>query len=239
MKKIKILYEDKDILAIDKPAGILTCPDERSDEETIFDIFKKKYPKLEVVHRLDKDTSGVLLLAKNKKAHEFLKRQFQNHEIKKVYHAVVAGKFKNVEGTINKPIGRSPADFRKRLAGRGARGLLREAVTKYKVLKEFTSPQPSPHKREGDKFSYLEVYPRTGRTHQIRVHMKFFNHPIVGDTLYNPSKSSLPNLPLSKREEKGGGRMMLHAKSIEFKNLKSETVKVESPIPVLFKKIVK
>src|SRR3989344_1758553 len=114
--RIKILYEDSNILAIDKPSGVLVHSDSRSKEETIQDYFLKKYPKLEVVHRLDLETSGVLLLAKNKKAHEFLKKQFVDRQIKKIYVAIVTGSVKNDRGVINKPIGRSPADFRRRLA---------------------------------------------------------------------------------------------------------------------------
>ena len=139
--KIKVLYEDKDILAINKPSGILVHPDERSKEKTILDLFLKKYPKLEIVHRLDKETSGVMLLAKNKKAHEFLKKQFMNREVKKVYIAIVSGWVKNDRGIINKPIGRSPKDFRRWLSGRGARGTMRDAITEYKVLKRFMAPR--------------------------------------------------------------------------------------------------
>lgn len=213
--KIKILYEDKDILAIDKPSGILVHPDERTEGETIYDIFVKKYPKLEIVHRLDRETSGVMLLAKNKKAYEALKEQFQNRKIKKVYNAIVTGDFKNERGVINKPIGRSPRDFRRWLAGRGARGELRQAITEYKVLKRL----------EG--FTFIEVRPKTGRTHQIRVHMKYLNHPVVCDSLYNP-EGECP---------KGLKRMALHALSIEFKDLKGHTLKIESPLPKEFKKL--
>ena len=219
--KIKVLYEDKDILAIDKPIGILVHEDGRSKEKTILDLMQKKYPKVEVVHRLDKETSGVLLLAKNKKAHEFLKEQFQDRLIKKVYHAVVCGYMKNDRGFIKKAIGRSPNDFRKWLAGRGARGELREAETFYRVLK--------PLNIASHKFSYLEVRPKTGRTHQIRVHMKYLNHPVVGDMLYNEDGLKI----------KGVKRMMLHAHTIEFKNLKGEMVKVESALPLPFKKLLK
>jgi len=228
-KNIKVLYEDVDILAIEKPSGILVHPDQRNKEKTILDLFLKKYPKLEIVHRLDKETSGVMLLAKNKKAYEFLKQQFQNRTIKKVYHAIVSGHFKNNHGVINKPIGRSPVDFRRHLAGRGARGELREAITEYTVIKEFTSPPPSPYKGEGGKFTYLEIKPKTGRTHQIRVHMKYLSHPIVCDSLYNPDAPCPKEL----------SRLGLHAKSIEFKNLKGKTIKVESPLPLQFKKLIK
>ena len=216
--KIKVLYEDKDILAIDKPSGVLV------------DAILAEYPKFILAHRLDKETSGVLLLAKNEKAYEFLKRQFKNREVKKIYHAVVVGDIKKDSGIINKPIGRSPRDFRRRLAGRGARGEMREAVTEYKVLKRFGTPSK--------KFTYLEVKPKTGRTHQIRVHLKFFNYPVVGDTLYNPKGLPLPNLPL-RRGRSGGGipRMMLHAFSIEFKNLSGKIIKVESSLPKEFQKI--
>jgi len=215
--KIKILYEDSSILAIDKPSGILVHPDKRSKEKTIRDIFLKKYPKLEIVHRLDKDTSGVMLLAKNKKAHEFLKEQFQNRTVKKIYNTIVSGRFKNDRGIINKPIGRSPKDFRRWLSGRGARGELREAETSYKVLKRLKN------------FTFLEVRPKTGRTHQIRVHMKFINHPVVCDSLYNPQGVCPKDLK----------RLALHAASIEFKDMKGQIVKIESKLPLEFQKMLK
>jgi len=226
--KIKVLYEDSNILAIDKPSGILVHPDGKSKEKTILDLFLKKYPKMEIVHRLDRDTSGVMLLAKNKKAHEFLKKQFQDREIKKTYLAIVSGSVKNDRGVINKPIGRSPRDFRRYLAGRGARGEMREAITEYKVLKRFSAQSGSASGGEVSKFTYLEIKPKTGRTHQIRVHLKFLNHPVVCDSLYNPDNPC----------PKGISRLALHAKSIEFKDLKGKTVKIESPLPKEFKKVV-
>jgi len=252
MKKINVLYEDKDILAIDKPAGILVCPDGRSDKETIFDIFLKKYPELGVVHRLDKETTGVLLLAKNEKAHEFLKKQFADRTIKKTYLAIVNGWPKSDHGKIDKPIGRSPSDFRRRLAGRGARGEMREAVTEWRVIKRMTLPiNPDKKLINSDigvhqkkisdigKFSVLELNPKTGRTHQIRVHLKYLSYPIVCDPLYNP-KGACP---------KGLDRMGLHAKSIEFSALggsasggktpSGKVTKVESPTPKEFEKMLK
>ncbi|MBI2630647.1 hypothetical protein HYW73_00305 [Candidatus Nomurabacteria bacterium] len=156
-----------------------------------------------------------------------------------MYIAIVSGSVKNDRGVINKPIGRSPKDFRRYSAGRGARGEMREAETFYKVLKRLTLPldpsglkatSPSQGRKNAGSsvFTVLEVRPKTGRTHQIRVHMKYLNHPIVGDALYNPKGLPLP----------GGGRMMLHAKSIEFRNLKGETIKIESPLPKEFKKLI-
>jgi 23S rRNA pseudouridine1911/1915/1917 synthase len=239
--KIKVLYEDKDILAIDKPSGISVHADGRSKNKTITDWVLKNYPKMKnvgeneiyenkkikteikkpgIVHRLDRDTSGVLLLAKNEKAYQFLKSQFQNREIKKTYHAIVSGWLKEERGIINKPIGRSPTDFRRYSATRGARGEMREAITRYVVLKRF--------KVSKNKFTYLEIKPKTGRTHQIRVHMKSIDHPVVCDSLYNPN-SVCP---------KGIKRLALHAKSIEFKDLKGKIVKVESILPREFSKVV-
>jgi 23S rRNA pseudouridine1911/1915/1917 synthase len=261
--KIKILYEDANFLVIDKPAGIAAHADGRSKEKTITDWVLKNYPKIKgvgepvtfnekeidrpgIVHRLDKDTSGVFIIVKTPKAFAYFKKQFMERTIKKVYHAIVSGSVKLDHGTINNPIGRSPSDFRKRLAGRGARGEMREAVTEYKVLKRFRAkcaenfyPRGTHSVLEEGRsgknfecispFTYLEIKPKTGRTHQIRVHMKYLNHPVVADTLYNP------NSPCPK----GITRLALHAKSIEFKDLKGKIIKIESPIPVMFKKVVK
>ena len=229
--KIKVLYEDSNILAIDKPSGILVHPDQKSKAETILDLFLKKYPKLEIVHRLDFETSGVMLLAKNKKAHEFLKKQFKDRTIKKTYYTIVSGSVRNDRGIINKPIGRSPKDFRRHLAGRGARGEMREAITEYRVLKRFTSGK--------NKFTYLEIKPKTGRTHQIRVHMKYLNHPVVCDSLYNPRPNDGSVGQAEGPSLKGISRLALHARSIEFRNLKDKTIKVESVLPKEFGKVVK
>lgn len=266
--KIKVLYEDKDILVIDKPSGILVHPDNHNKERTILDWVLKKYKKAELVHRLDRETTGAMIISKNQKAHEFLKKQFsapalglkskrvladRQDRVNKTYVAIVNGHVKNDHGVVNKPIGRSPRDFRRWLAGRGARGELREAITEYKVLKRFKAPyvqnfSGSSHNRVWDgshtdknsertaPFTYLEVRPKTGRTHQIRVHMKFLNHPVACDSLYNPGAAC----------PKGLSRLALHAKSIEFNlpagkqgNLKGKTIKVESPVPLEFKKIIK
>lgn len=232
--KLKILYENKDILAIDKPAGISVHGDGRNDVETLADLILKEYPEIKnvgepmeievngeikkiyrpgIVHRLDKDTSGVLLLARNQSAYEFLKKQFQNREIKKTYITLVSGHMKNDTGVIDASIGRSPSDPRKRIASRGKSGKLREAVTEYKVLERIEI--------DGEKYTWVEVYPKTGRTHQIRVHMKFLNHPVVCDKLYAPDKIYPKSI----------SRLALHAKYIELKNLAGETLKIEAPIP--------
>ncbi|MCK4387107.1 MAG: RNA pseudouridine synthase, partial [Candidatus Pacebacteria bacterium] len=162
-----------------------------------------------IVHRLDKETSGVLIIAKNQKAFLCLKKQFQNREIKKIYNTFVWGLVKNDEGVIDRPIGKSKKDFRLWSAQRGARGLMREAVTEYKVL------------RKTEAFSFLEINLKTGRTHQIRVHLKAVNHPVVGDKLYAPKREYVL----------GFKRLALHAKSIEFVLPNGEKIKTEAPLP--------
>lgn len=231
--KINVLYEDANILAIDKPSGISVHADGRSKQKTVADWILKNYPRMKnvgenevyenkkikteikkpgIVHRLDRETSGVLLLAKNEKTYQILKQQFKDRVVKKTYFAIVSGSVRNDRGVINKPIGRSPVDFRRYSASRGARGEMRESITEYSVIKRIPG------------FTVVEVRPKTGRTHQIRVHMKYLNHPVVCDDLYNPG-STCP---------KGIKRLGLHAKSIEFKNSKGETIKIESKLPKEF-----
>jgi len=190
LPKITTLYEDDNILAIYKPAGIMVHPDGRSEETTLIDWIVKNHPEMKgvgepvtlsdgtklerpgIVHRLDRDTTGVLLLAKTREGFTHLKAQFQSREVKKVYRAFVYGDIKELRGVIDLPIGRSKSDFRKWTAQRGKKGEEREAVTIYTTL--FRSPE----------VSYIEARPKTGRTHQIRVHMKAVHHPVVADALY-------------------------------------------------------
>jgi len=265
--QIKILYEDGNMVAIDKPSGLAVHGDGKTTEETLVDWILKKYPKMKsvgepiisngveiakpgIVHRLDRETSGVLVLAKNQKTYEFLKNEFKGRTIKKIYIAIVDGWVKNDKGIINRPIGRSPRDFRRRLAGRGARGEMREAVTEYKVLRHFKAktyqnfyprgsrfePKAPKEGRRGKNFgmsehapfTLLEIKPKTGRTHQIRVHMKFLNHPVACDELYNPGKPC----------PAGFSRLALHAKSIEFTDMKGKKLLIESPLPKEFKKVI-
>lgn len=229
--KIKILYEDKDILAIDKPVGFLVHSDGKANEKTIVDWFVKKYPKSKnigedmvtkdglvikrsgVVHRLDKETSGVMLLAKTRTGFDCLKGQFQEHTIKKIYNAFVFGIPKVLRGIIDKPIGRSSYDFRKKTTERSMKGEERKAITTYIVL------------GSNNHYSFIKAIPQTGRTHQIRVHLKSIGHPIVSDYLYSPRKKN--NL--------GFKRTALHSKSIEFLNTAGDLVRVESDFPEDFK----
>jgi len=222
--QIPIIYEDQNIVAINKPAGLLVHSNGKTKEKTLVDWLVKKYPQLKkvgdepetrpgLVHRLDKDTSGVLLIAKNQKTFEELKKQFQEKQIQKIYLALVWGEVKKEKGVVSASIGRS-AKFGRFIASRGKRGKIREAVTEYKVLKRFL------------QFTFLELKPKTGRTHQLRVHMKFLNHPIVCDKLYAPNRPC-PVLGL--------GRLALHAQAIEF-TLSQKKMRLEASLPADFKR---
>ena len=250
--KIEILYEDKNVLALYKPAGMAVHRDVHSKktEKTVTDFviahdasIAKVGEPMEVehkgaivkilrpgiVHRLDKETSGVLLVAKNKKMFLSLKEQFQNHTIKKVYRAFVYGSVTDPRaslatggrGVISAPLGRSPVDIRMWTAGRGARPPLRDAVTEYKVLDRFKDGK--------DNYTYIELYPRTGRTHQIRVHMRYINHPIVSDPLYRGEK----DLALGMK------RLAFHALSITYTDLHGEMKTIEAPLPTDFKSVIR
>lgn len=209
--KIPLIYEDENVLVVNKPAGLAVHGDGRSEDDTLVDWLLEHYPKIKdvgeppievknqkekseiiirpgIVHRLDRDTSGVLIVAKTNQAHAFLKEQFKNHTVEKKYLALVRGNFNEEAGLIDKPIGKSNKDFRQWSAARGARGTLREAVTRWRLLERFPKVSPSPGGEKED-FSLLEVLPQTGRTHQIRVHMKAVSHPIVCDKLYGGQKA--------------------------------------------------
>lgn len=240
MQSPEILYEDKDILAINKPAGIAVHADGKSDDKTIADLLVSEFPKLKkvgeplvlslgtevmrpgIVHRLDKETSGVLLVAKTQAGYEHLKSQFKSREIKKTYLAFIYGRPKDERGVIDKPIGRAVGGVRKWATGSKARGELREAMTRYKVLNS-TKAKPLGSKRIslGETVSLIEVWPLTGRTHQIRVHMQSIGHPVVADPIYAPSRPKLL----------GYKRLALHALRIVFKDLGGRSHEIVAPIP--------
>jgi len=232
-----IIYEDEDILAINKPAGLLVHPvkspeseGENLEQATLVSWLVEKYPEIKnvgdlpteqsgrqaiflrpgIVHRLDKDTSGVLLVAKNQKAFEYLKNQFKDREIKKKYIALASGNLKQDSGIIELPIGKSKKDFRKRSTFGQLAGKIREAVTEYKVLERF------------DNYTLTEITPKTGRTHQIRTHLKGIGHPIACDKLYGPKKLDCPF---------GLKRHFLHAISLEFALMDGSKIKLESDLP--------
>jgi len=229
-KEVQIIYEDENVLAVNKPAGLVVHSDGKTEEITLVDWILKNYPEIKgvgesmelsdgtnierpgIVHRLDRDTSGVILIAKNQETFLFLKRQFKEREIKKTYRTIVHGAFKEGRGTIDKPIGKSKKDFRRWSTGYDLRGTVRDAVTEYKVL------------CGSKEFSHIEVYPKTGRTHQIRVHMKAIQRPIVCDKLYSFKKECVLGL----------NRTALHALSIKFSLRDGVSIKVEAPLPLDF-----
>lgn len=213
--ELAILYEDSDVVAVAKPAGLITHADGRTKEETAEDWFIARYGAGTVeepkgyVHRLDRDTSGVLVFAKTPAAYAFLRKAFHDRNVHKTYLAFVHGVPKKKKGEIDFDIGRSRSDFRLRSAQPKAKGRLREALTHYEVL------------GEADGFGLMRVEPQTGRTHQIRVHLKAIHHPIVGDKLYAPNKNH--NLGIT--------RLGLHAYSIDLPLIAGARAHIIAPIP--------
>jgi len=228
---IDILYEDENILAINKPTGLVVHSDGKTKEYVLTDWIVENYPEIEnvgekanydgkeiarpgIVHRLDRDTSGVIVIAKTQDSFEFLKQQFKDRRVNKIYQAFVYGKIKEEKGAVDRPIGRSSKDFRQWSAQRGARGVLRESTTEYKVEKT------------NEIFSYIKLIPKTGRTHQLRVHMKAINHPIICDKLYAPKRECLL----------GFERLALHALSIDIELQDGSRKIIEAPLPPDFVK---
>jgi Pseudouridylate synthases, 23S RNA-specific len=169
-----------------------------------------------VVHRLDRDTSGVLVLAKTDEAYAHLKEQFQSRQAHKEYRALVYGRLNDRWGTINRPIGRSAKDSRRRSAERGAKGILREAVTDFERI--------GMGEYEDEPFSYVKLIPKTGRTHQLRVHLRSIDRPIVGDTLYAAHKIDCSN-------NLGLSRLALHAHILELTLPAGERQRFIAPVP--------
>jgi 23S rRNA pseudouridine1911/1915/1917 synthase len=179
---LNIIYEDRDIVVINKPSGLVVHPGAGRARGTLVNALLYHCKDLSgiggalrpgIVHRIDKDTSGILIVAKNDKSHQFLAKQFKEHSIKRRYVALVWGMVKNDEGTIDFPIGRHVSE-RKKMSVRTRMG--RMAVTHYKVIKRFAH------------FTLIEVSLETGRTHQIRVHLSAIHHPVVGDPVYGKGR---------------------------------------------------
>jgi 23S rRNA pseudouridine1911/1915/1917 synthase len=210
MQNPSVIFEDDYILALNKPAGWVVNDSETShgnptlqswiEENYSFETSHKKELRSGIVHRLDKPTSGIILVAKTEDIFNALQKQFADRETEKVYVALVHGKVEPSEGVINEKVGRLP--WMRTKFGVHENG--REAVTSYKVIRSVILSEA-----EGSLYTFVELYPKTGRTHQLRVHLKHIGNPIVGDHLYAGRK-------ISKADLKEFGRLMLHAKSIEF-----------------------
>ncbi len=213
---LAIVYEDADVIVIDKPAGLVAHPAAGHARGTLVNAVLAHAPEMQgvggearpgIVHRLDKDTSGLIVVAKRDAAHRELQSQFKARSVKKMYIALVEGRLEPAEGVVDAPIARDRV-HRKRMAvaldGRPAR-------TRYKVIRDWRL----------NKYTLLEVYPETGRTHQIRVHFAWLGHPLVGDSVYGNKKSSLPI-----------GRHFLHAASLTLRLPSSgEERTFTSPLP--------
>lgn len=219
---IDIVYEDSDIIVVNKPKGMVVHPANGNPDGTlvnaIMNICKDSLSGIGgeirpgIVHRIDKDTSGLLIVAKNDKAHINLSEQIKNREITKKYVALVRGIIKENFATIDMPIGRSDKDRKKMAVRKDGK----KAVTHFDVIERF------------DGFTYLDIKIDTGRTHQIRVHMAEIGYPIVGDMVYSNGKNPF-----------GVEGQMLHAKSLDFKHpITGEQMHLEAPLPEYFEEVL-
>lgn len=218
-----IIQQNEDWVAINKPSGLLSIPDREGKEISLKILLKEKYGNIFTVHRLDKDTSGLIIFAKNETAHKFLSQQFEARQTRKIYQGLVIGVPAEEEGSIDAPIAEHPAQNGTMIVHRKGK----EALTDYKVLESFGI------------YSLLQFRIHTGRTHQIRVHLKDIGHPIVCDPLYGDGKpvlvSSLKSkFKLSKDVEEERpilGRLALHAFQLSFTDMNGEMVAIEAPLP--------
>ena len=250
---IKIIYEDNDVLVVDKPEGIVVFPEGQTTENTLIEALVEKYPELKkageaprygIVHRLDKDTSGVLLVAKSSEALIFLQKQFKNKTnavlsaslgnknsdsnslalldnrmVEKKYVCLVEGSMENESGVIETLIARAKGDPRKQRAysSINAPRSAREAITEYKVLTRFKD------------YTLLEVEIKTGRRHQIRCHLSYLKHPIAGDNLYSFKNSKIPE---------GLTRQFLHSQKLKIQLPNGKTEEFTSELPEDLQKVL-
>ena len=224
---IEIIYEDEDIIVVNKPKGLVVHPANGNPDGTLVNaimaICKDTLSGIGgelrpgIVHRLDKDTSGLIIVAKNDKAHIRMSEQIKDRKVKKTYIALVRGIIAENEATINMPIGRSTRDRKKMTVDKNGK----EAITHFKVLDRYTTSKAN--------YTLLEVEIETGRTHQIRVHMAEIGHPVIGDMVYSNGKN-----------EFGIQGQCLHAQKLEFNHpINGKRMKLEAPMPEYFNKIIK
>jgi len=223
MSKPSIIFEDKSILILDKPSGWIVNSAVTTKEQPViqkwlkdnfdYEISKDDFLRSGIVHRIDKETSGLLIVAKTKTTFKELQRQFKEREVEKTYITLVHGKISPERGTIEVPVGRLP--WRRDRFGIVAGG--RNSKTNYKLLDLY--------KKDDDYYSLLECFPKTGRTHQIRIHMKHINHAIVGDYFYAGRKTS-------RRDREWCPRLFLHAQKVNFTHpVLNKKIKFELSLP--------
>jgi len=233
-QRLNIIFQDENILVVEKPAGIVTLPDEKNKSGVFLELLLSEFPEQKkvnerggILHRLDKDTSGLILVAKNKETFDFLVKEFKERKVEKKYLALVVGKIDGEKGVIETLVGRSPKDRKKQKAfllldPEAKRQGLRKAVTEYKALKHFRD-------NEND-YTLIEASPKTGRKHQIRVHLAHIGHPIVGDKVYGFKNQPVP---------KGLDRHFLHATYLKIKLPSGEEKEFRCPLPTYLDAIVK
>ena len=228
---LDVVYEDEDIIVINKPSGMVVHPAPGNYSGTLVNALLYHcrgslsgiggVMRPGIVHRIDKDTSGLLVVAKNDFAHAALAEELKHHGIEREYHALVKGGFKEDSGTVDLPIGRHPVD-RKKMAVLKNSDTAREAVTHYEVLARFGN------------ISYLKLLLETGRTHQIRVHMSCLGHPLLGDEVYGQSK-----IPFEKRYASLLSGQALHAKRLTLTHPRTkERMSFECPLPDDFSRLL-
>ena len=220
---VPVIYEDKDIIVVNKPKGMVVHPANGNPDGTLVNAILAMCKgslsgiggeiRPGIVHRLDKDTSGLLIVAKNDEAHIKMSKQIQDRKVEKRYIALVRGNVPDDEATIDMPIARSKVDRKKMAVDKNGK----EAVTHFKVLKRYGN------------YTLLEIKIDTGRTHQIRVHMSYIGYPVVGDSVYSSGKN-----------EFGVEGQMLHARYLKFKHpITGKELNLEAPLPEYFEKIIK
>ena len=219
---LDIIYEDEDIIVVNKPKGLVVHPANGNPDGTLVNaimaICKESLSGIGgelrpgIVHRLDKDTSGLLIVAKHDKSHIAMSEQIKNHEVKKIYWALVRGIVKENEATIHMPIGRSDKDRKKMAVRKDGK----DAITHFRVLKRYKDT------------TLLEIQLETGRTHQIRVHMAEIGYPVIGDSVYSNGKNAF-----------GVEGQMLHAKKLVFAHpITQKNMELEAPLPTYFSDIL-
>lgn len=218
-----ILFESEEFIALNKPSGLLSIPDREGKEISLKQMLIERYEKIYTVHRLDKDTSGLIVFAKNDVAHRHLSLQFEARQTEKIYQGLVIGSPAESEGTIDAPI--AEHSVQRGLMVINRRG--KDSITDYRVITDYKL------------YAWLRFRIHTGRTHQIRVHMKNTGHPIVCDPLYGDGKPLLlssikSTFKLSKKEEEERpllNRLALHALRLRFTGLSGKEIVIEAPVP--------